>query len=259
MTTLLRRILPALGVWGGRERGRRRRLPAAQHPGNVAGDGAGCEHHAPCRTEKLSQTLPLADKEVVLTFDDGPNPPTTKRVLTALANPVRARDLLRHRPERSGPPGPGPGAGGGGPHHRPSQLWSHPNLGRMSRVAADANIARGIAADQAALGGAADERSRPGFFRFPLSLRRRPCSTHHGRQPRGVRRRSVGQRLEPDATAPGAQSDHPKAAKSPQRHHSVSRQQSPDRGDASGFPPIPCATMATVSSMLSPGRSSTRD
>jgi peptidoglycan/xylan/chitin deacetylase (PgdA/CDA1 family) len=32
------------------------------------------------------QTLPLADHEVVLTFDDGPLPPYTSRVLTALAH-----------------------------------------------------------------------------------------------------------------------------------------------------------------------------
>src|SRR5690349_14467966 len=32
------------------------------------------------------QTLPLADHEVVLTFDDGPLPPYTSRILTALAH-----------------------------------------------------------------------------------------------------------------------------------------------------------------------------
>ncbi len=36
-------------------------------------------------TKSYPQTLPLADKEVVLTFDDGPNPPTTKKILAALA------------------------------------------------------------------------------------------------------------------------------------------------------------------------------
>ena len=37
-------------------------------------------------TKSFPQTLPLADKEVVLTFDDGPNPPTTSKVLAALAD-----------------------------------------------------------------------------------------------------------------------------------------------------------------------------
>src|SRR5258708_39479449 len=35
--------------------------------------------------KSFPQTLPLGDHEVVLTFDDGPWPPTTPRVLAALA------------------------------------------------------------------------------------------------------------------------------------------------------------------------------
>src|ERR1700677_3722899 len=35
--------------------------------------------------KSFPETLPLADHEVVLTFDDGPWPPTTTRVLAALA------------------------------------------------------------------------------------------------------------------------------------------------------------------------------
>src|SRR4051812_47636551 len=35
--------------------------------------------------KSFPQTLPLADYEVVLTFDDGPWPSTTRRVLAALA------------------------------------------------------------------------------------------------------------------------------------------------------------------------------
>src|SRR5215831_8431064 len=35
--------------------------------------------------KSFPQTLPLQDKEVVLTFDDGPWPPTTTRILQALA------------------------------------------------------------------------------------------------------------------------------------------------------------------------------
>src|SRR5579859_1156451 len=36
-------------------------------------------------TKNYSHTLPLRDHEVVLTFDDGPSPPTTPKVLAALA------------------------------------------------------------------------------------------------------------------------------------------------------------------------------
>src|SRR5665213_4215033 len=36
--------------------------------------------------KSFPQTLPLEDHEVVLTFDDGPSPPTTQRVLAALAH-----------------------------------------------------------------------------------------------------------------------------------------------------------------------------
>src|SRR4051812_25560504 len=36
--------------------------------------------------KSFAQTLPLADKEVVLTFDDGPFAPTTTRILEALAH-----------------------------------------------------------------------------------------------------------------------------------------------------------------------------
>ena len=36
--------------------------------------------------KNFAQTLPLEDHEVVLTFDDGPWPPTTPRVLAALAH-----------------------------------------------------------------------------------------------------------------------------------------------------------------------------
>src|SRR3984893_18073347 len=36
--------------------------------------------------KSFPQTLPLADREVVLTFDDGPWPSTTAKVLTALAH-----------------------------------------------------------------------------------------------------------------------------------------------------------------------------
>src|SRR5215203_5569519 len=45
--------------------------------------------------KSFPQTLPLKDHEVVLTFDDGPSPPMTRRVLAALAREcVRATFFL---------------------------------------------------------------------------------------------------------------------------------------------------------------------
>src|SRR5688500_13096129 len=45
--------------------------------------------------KSFPQTLPLQDREVVLTFDDGPSPATDKRVLAALAREcVRATFFL---------------------------------------------------------------------------------------------------------------------------------------------------------------------
>ena len=47
----------------------------------------------------FAQTLPLADHEVVLTFDDGPWPATTPRVLRTLAKDcVRATFFLIGKP-----------------------------------------------------------------------------------------------------------------------------------------------------------------
>jgi hypothetical protein len=50
-------------------------------------------------SKSFPQTLTLADHEVVLTFDDGPWPPTTRRVLAALAHEcVRATFFLIGKP-----------------------------------------------------------------------------------------------------------------------------------------------------------------
>src|SRR5436190_12277765 len=54
--------------------------------------------------KSFPQTLPLRDHEVVLTFDDGPWPPTTQRVLTALAHEcVRATFFLVGKPASEHP------------------------------------------------------------------------------------------------------------------------------------------------------------
>src|SRR5439155_13588777 len=65
---------------------------AAECPGGRS-DALGTERvlvvapkeHARIGTMQYPETLPLADKEVVLSFDDGPLPPYTDRVLETLA------------------------------------------------------------------------------------------------------------------------------------------------------------------------------
>lgn len=114
--------------------------------------------------KSFPQTLPLADKEVVLTFDDGPLPATTPRVLAALAREcVRATFFVVGQNATAHPKlmrrlvAEGHTVG----HHS----WSHPNLKTIPFDDALRNIEHGIAADEAALAGS-DGRAAP-FFRFP--------------------------------------------------------------------------------------------
>ncbi len=112
------------------------------------------------------QTLPLKPKEVVLTFDDGPEPGTTGRVLDALkrecvlasffmlgrsaaAHPALARRALQE--------------GHTVAHHS----FAHPLLDHMSVDAAEAEINRGFAAVDAALYGKTERSPVTPFFRFP--------------------------------------------------------------------------------------------
>lgn len=124
--------------------------------------------------KSFPQTLPLQDKEVVLTFDDGPNPTTTRRVLAALAHEcVRATFFVIGQSAAAQPDLVKAMAAAG--HTIGHHSWSHPNLARMSETAANDNIARGVAADTAALGGAAKREvdaeaggaPATSFFRFP--------------------------------------------------------------------------------------------
>lgn len=118
--------------------------------------------------ESYPRTLPLADHEVVLTFDDGPAPATTPAVLDALAAQcVRATFFLIGREAEADPAlvrreiAEGHTVG----HH----TYSHParTLRRMDDAEARDDIVRGMRADDLAAYGAADDRPRVPFFRFP--------------------------------------------------------------------------------------------
>ena len=112
------------------------------------------------------KTLPLADKELVLTFDDGPWPSTTTKVLEALKHEcVQATFFLLGRNAKDYPQlakrelAEGHSVG----HH----TYSHPLLNRMSPERARAEIDRGIAADEDAVYGVKRTEPAMPFFRFP--------------------------------------------------------------------------------------------
>lgn len=112
------------------------------------------------------QTLPLADKEVVLTFDDGPWPGTTPRVLEALKHEcVQATFFLIGRNAAAHPELARREAAEG--HTVAHHTYAHPLLDRMAPEAAIAEIDRGFAAVEAATSGTARTTPRTPFFRFP--------------------------------------------------------------------------------------------
>ncbi|MGO9545299.1 MAG: polysaccharide deacetylase family protein [Rhodomicrobium sp.] len=112
---------------------------------------------------EYSETLPLQDHEVVLTFDDGPLPPHTNKVLDALAaecvkatffvvgQMAESYPALLQREYREG-------------HTIGTHTMHHPHLNRLRADAAAKEITDGIAAATKVLG-------KPGavapFFRFP--------------------------------------------------------------------------------------------
>lgn len=116
--------------------------------------------------KSFPDSLPLADKEVVLTFDDGPYPPTTKKVLAALAREcVRATFFLigKHAAEHPALVKQIAAEGHTVAHHS----YSHPSLLRIPYEAAVKEIEQGIAADEAALNGVSTGSPSTPFFRFP--------------------------------------------------------------------------------------------
>ena len=116
--------------------------------------------------KSFAQTLPLADKEVVLTFDDGPFPATTSKILAALAHEcVRATFFLIGRSAEANPLIVKRIADAG--HSIGHHTWSHPILSKISQAAALKDIDRGIDADELALHATTKDNASARFFRFP--------------------------------------------------------------------------------------------
>jgi peptidoglycan/xylan/chitin deacetylase (PgdA/CDA1 family) len=116
--------------------------------------------------KQFPTTLPLADKELVLTFDDGPWPATTPKVLDALKHEcVQATFFLLGRNAADNPAIAKRALAEG--HSLGHHTFSHPLLSHLSLERAQAEIDRGIAADETAVYGV--KRSEPAtpFFRFP--------------------------------------------------------------------------------------------
>ena len=111
-------------------------------------------------------TLALNAKELVLTFDDGPWPGTTSKVLDALkAECVRATFFLLGRNAAAHPQLVRRALAEG--HTLGHHSYSHPLLNRMALPRAEADIDRGIAANEIAIYGSRLPTPATPFFRFP--------------------------------------------------------------------------------------------
>ena len=122
--------------------------------------------------KQFPNALPLQRKELVLTFDDGPWPGTTPKVLDALKQEcVRATFFLLGRNVEAHPEIARRAMAEG--HSLGHHSFSHPVLDRMALAKAEAEIDRGIAADEFALYGQRRSDPTTPFFRFP-GLRREP-------------------------------------------------------------------------------------
>lgn len=123
--------------------------------------------------KQFPSTLPLRAKELVLTFDDGPWPGTTPKVLDALKNEcVRATFFLLGRNVAAHPEIARRALAEG--HSIGHHSYSHPLLDHMSAAMAEADIDRGIAAGELALYGERRTTPTTPFFRFPGFASNRP-------------------------------------------------------------------------------------
>jgi peptidoglycan/xylan/chitin deacetylase (PgdA/CDA1 family) len=143
---------------------------AADCPGNANAIGTSRtivvdpREHGRIGTMDYVETLPLADREVVLTFDDGPLPPYTNQILKILASEcVHATYFIVGQMARAYPEAVRLVHEAG--HTIGTHSWSHPLKFRaQSYERAKFQVDQGIAATVAALG--SPEQLAP-FFRFP--------------------------------------------------------------------------------------------
>jgi peptidoglycan/xylan/chitin deacetylase (PgdA/CDA1 family) len=126
--------------------------------------------HPRIGTMQYPETLPLADHEVVLTFDDGPLPRNSNKVLEILADQcVKATFFTIGNMARFAPEGVRKLRDAG--HTIGTHTQDHPlSMNHMSLERAKQEIDDGIASAKAALGEDADTALAP-FFRIPGLLR----------------------------------------------------------------------------------------
>jgi peptidoglycan/xylan/chitin deacetylase (PgdA/CDA1 family) len=116
--------------------------------------------------KNFPETLPLWDHEVVLTFDDGPWPPTTPKVLAALAHEcVRATFFLIGKPASEHPDLVRRIAAEG--HTIGHHTWLHRSLMQIPPSETTEEIDHGISAVEMVLHGVATTIPSTPFFRFP--------------------------------------------------------------------------------------------
>jgi len=156
---------------------------AAECPGNAHALGTSRtivvdpREHGRIGTMNYSETLPLVDKEVVLTFDDGPLPPYSNRILDILAAEcVRATYFIVGRMAKAYPDLVRRAYSAG--HTIGTHSMNHPIPFRTQGLERTrVEIEGGIAATATALGDAT--RLAP-FFRFPGLGRTDPVEGYLG-------------------------------------------------------------------------------
>jgi peptidoglycan/xylan/chitin deacetylase (PgdA/CDA1 family) len=129
------------------------------------------KEHTRIGTMQYQETLPLADHEVVITFDDGPIPKYTNRILETLATEcVKATFLMVGEMAKAHPDDVRRVFSEG--HTIGTHSYSHPfTFRRMNEQQAGKEIDAGIEAVQNALG---DPNELAPFFRVPGFLTAKP-------------------------------------------------------------------------------------